>query len=342
MNYDKRYHALKNNKNFSKLNVEFLLFALVKNVEYLFLILQGLSTIGLVRFRVNLRYLPSLTLKGEWFNFVGNSFNPFWLYYRFMEIFFLVIKGILINFVEALKSNLVIALILCILIVNIWLAYKNMNYGYSKRDSKKHNLFLNTMKQALFKANLVERALWMMLFIDFIGFILNPEKTHIIFLLVIYLLVVSVKLTHKLSNTVIGLTHLLEKKILNNKYILYPVITTDITLIYLDGAKVFTLFIMVLLYCAMAQLVFLAVRDSKRLLKYSTYLFNAAVIMFFLGVIGIYGIAYLVVQIPLTPFHAYNYYKKGKLLTDVHAEYLNMALLGGLLMYYFKIFQRIF
>lgn len=342
MDYEKRYHALKNNRNFSKLNVEFLLFALAKNVEYLFLILQGLSIIGLVNFRVNLRYLPSLTLKGEWFNFVGHSFNPFWLYYRFMEVFFLVIKGILMNFVEALRSNLVIALILCILIVNIWLAYKNMNYGYSKRDSRRHNLFLSTMKQALFKATLVERALWMMLFIDFIGFILNPEKSHIIFLLAIYLLVISVKLTHKLSNMVIGLTHLLQKKFLDNKYILYPVIAADIILIYLDGPKVFTLFAMIFIYCAMAQLVFLAVRDSRRLLKYSKYFFNVAVIMFFLGVIGIYGIAYFVVQIPLIPFHAYNFYKKGKLLTDVHTEYLNMALLGGLLMYYFKVFQRFF
>ncbi|MCX8147486.1 MAG: hypothetical protein N3D84_03395, partial [Candidatus Woesearchaeota archaeon] len=78
------------------------------------------------------------------------------------------------------------ALIVAFLIVNIWLAYSKLKYGYDKVSSRRHNVFIDMLKRYLFSSNLIERSLWMLFFIDLMVFLTSPSKSEIIFLLVLY------------------------------------------------------------------------------------------------------------------------------------------------------------
>ncbi|MFC1753893.1 hypothetical protein ACFL96_10980 [Thermoproteota archaeon] len=332
----KRYNALRHNKNFSKLNVELLIFALSKNIQYIFLVLETLSLLGLSSFSVRVRYLPNISLMGEWHNLVGHSYNPFWLYYRFLEIFFTVAKNIGLYMYDTVSHNLIPGLIICFLIVSIWLAYAGMSYGYSRSESRRHNAFWSQLKNALFTSTIIERALWMIFFVEILAYILTPQRENIIFLIAIWVLVISVKYTPFISSFIVDATNKMEKSIFHSKYVLWIVTLIDIALVYFDSQRLFTLLIMVMLYCAIAQGVFYLVRDSRQLLRWAKYLFNLGVFIFFFSLVVVYFVAFVITNLFLLPFWAYYFWKKRKPLPEKFIEIAVMAMAVAAIVYYFK------
>ncbi|MBU0461253.1 MAG: hypothetical protein KJ574_01565 [Nanoarchaeota archaeon] len=333
---EKRYNALRYNRNFSKLNVEFLLFALARNIQYIFLILESMALLGLSHFNVRVRYLPDITMMGEWHNFVSHGYNPFWLYYHFLELFFTVAKNIGLYMYDTIRHNSIQGLIICFLIVSIWLAYSGMSYGYSRSESRGHNAFWSSLKKLLFTSNLVERSLWMIFFIEMLGFVLTPAAPNIIFLVVVWLLVLSVKATPIISNFIVDLTNHLEKSVLHSEYVLWAVTAIDVLLVYFDSSRAFAFWIMVILYCAIAQGVFYAVKDSSQLSRWAKYLFNLGVFVFFFSIVVVYFAAFVITNIFLSPLWLYYFWTKRKPLPHKWIEYATMAILIGLLVYYFK------
>ena len=332
----KKFNALRHSKNFSKLNVEFLIFALSKNIQYIFLVLESLALFGLSTFALRVRYLPNISLMGEWRNFVGHSYNPFWLYYRFLELFFTVTKNMGVYLYDTVRHNIVPGLIICFLIVGIWLAYAGMSHGYSKRESRKHNEFWTKLKNALFTSNILERSLWMIFFVEVMGFVLTPQPLNIICLIVLWILVISVKATHFISNMLISATHKIEKGFLHSKYVLWFVALVDVVLVYFDSERLFTLLVMIILYCAIAQGVFYLVKDSRNLTKWAKYIFNLGVFIFFFSMILVYYIAFAILNVFLLPFWIYFWVAKRRRLPVRFIEIANGVMLVCLLVWYFK------
>ncbi|MFQ5474526.1 MAG: hypothetical protein ACE5DM_01690 [Candidatus Nanoarchaeia archaeon] len=331
----KGYHALRHNKNFSKLSAEFLIFAVLTNVQYVFLVLESLKLLGFGSFDVRVKYIPAMSVMGEWNLFVSHGYNLLWLYYHFIEIFFTVTKNMTVYLYETVRHNPVPGLILCFLIVTIWLAYSGMSYGYSKRESKKHNVFWHEAKTVLFRSNLLERSLWMIFFVELLAFVLTPQSMNIIFLIVVWALLLSLKFTSSLSNFVVDLTARIEKSILYNKWTVMAVTIIDFVLVYFDSSRLFALLIMILAYCAIAQLVFIIVKDSRQLLKTTKWIFNLGVLIFFFGIVLVYYLAFLITNIFLLPFWLYYLVMKRRALPSVFLEATHSVILVGLLVYYF-------
>ncbi|MBW3000136.1 hypothetical protein KY339_05685, partial [Candidatus Woesearchaeota archaeon] len=325
----KRYKALRNKKNFEKLSVEFLIFALAKNMQYIFLVYESLNLLGIVDFRVGLANLPRLSLASEWAKVAAHHYNPLWIYYRFLQVFLDVALDLARNFVNTIMNHPIEALIISIIIVNIWLLYSKLSFGYSKRDSKRHNIFKTTLKKTLFTSTLLERSLWMIFLIDIAVFITTPKAGHIIFLLAIYLLILSIKATPLFCNMVVNLTERFEKSFFRNEKVLMAVTFIDIALIYLDSKYLFTLFMVILLYCGIAQLVFKALKDYKKVLKWAYYALNLGILIFFFGILSIYFISFAVVNLMLLPVLAYYLIKKRKMIPVKLMELLNTVILLG-------------
>lgn len=332
----KRYEALRHNRNFSKLSAEFMIFALSKNVQYIFLVLETLTLFGLSHFNVRVRYLPNITILGEWHNFTVHTYNPFWLYYRFLEIFFATTKNIALYMWDTVSNNLLPGVIICFLIVGIWLAYKNMSYGYSSRESQRRNVFWTKLKNVLFESHLLERSLWMTFFVEVLGFVLTPQPTNIIALIVVWLLMLSIKATPLFSNIVVDLTEKLEKSIFYSKYALWIVTILDVLLVYFDSERLFALFIMIIAYCAIAQLVFFVFKKVPFVLKWLHYIFNLGIFIFFFGIVIVYYLSFAVVSVVLVPAWAYFFLVKKKAIPPKVMEVLTGVCLVVLLVVYFK------
>lgn len=65
MDIEKRYHALRYNPNFEKLNVEFLIITLAEKIEYILLVLTALFLLNLGGFNLNPVHFPDLSISGE-------------------------------------------------------------------------------------------------------------------------------------------------------------------------------------------------------------------------------------------------------------------------------------
>ncbi|MBU0535619.1 MAG: hypothetical protein KKE20_01540 [Nanoarchaeota archaeon] len=332
---EKRYEALKHNPNFEKLNVEFLIFTLAENIEYIVLVLTALALIGLADFNLNPIHFPHLSLGAEWSYIKSVSFNPFMIYGHFVWVFFLITKGFALGFFETVKTTSYTALVVVFLIVNIWLAYSKLKYGYSERASKKHNMFLDMLKKYLFTSELLERSLWMLFFIDLMVLITTPSRDEIYALLILYGLILSVKLVPGISHAIIELSKQIEKTFISNHYVQMGVAIVDIALVYFDSTSLFTLLVMVVTYNLVAQMVFKALKGAKPALKVMHYVFNIGIFIFFGSMIAIYLISYAVVLVVQSPLIAYYYYKKKKFIPVWMMEAVNGAIIAALL---FKIF----
>ncbi len=332
---EKRYESLKFNPNFEKLNVEFLIITLAENIEYIILLLTAFGLLGLVDFNLNPSHFPNLSLMGEWAHMGDLGYNPITIYGHFIWVFFLITKGFALGFLNAVKTTSYTALVAVFLMVNIWLAYSKLRYGYSISSSKRHNIFLDMLKKYLFSSSVLERSLWMLFFIDLMMFLTTPSREEIYFLLALYGLILSVKLVPGVSRVIIALSKQLEKTFLSNHYVQIGVAIADIALVYFDSTSLFTLLAMVLTYNAVSQLVFRALEGAKPALKVMHYVFNIGIFIFFGSLVAIYFISYAVVIIAQSPLIAYYYYKKKEFLPVWMMEAVNGAIIAALL---FKIF----
>lgn len=335
MKLEKRYEALKHNPNFEKLNVEFLIITLAENIEYIILVLTALGLLNLIDFNLNPSHFPRLSFGGEISHMKALGYNPITIYGHFLYVFFLVTKGFAIGFFDTVKTTSAYALIVVFLIVNIWLAYSKLKYGYDQRSSKGHNVFIDMMKNYLFSSTLIERSLWMFFFIDMMVFLTTPSKDEVYFLLVLYALILSIKLVPWLSRMIIGLSKGIEKTFLGNERVQIGVAIVDIILVYFDSTSLFTLLAMVLTYNAVAQLTFRAFRSAKPVLKVFYYIFNAGILIFFISIAAIYYISYAVVLIVQSPLIGIYYYYKRKFVPVWIMEAVNCVILAVLL---YKIF----
>lgn len=332
---EKRYEALKRNPNFEKLNVEFLIVTLAENIEYIILILTALALFGLVNFDLDPSMFPGLSLKGEWAYLQSVNYNPFSIYYHFLWIFVNITYGFALGFFNTVKTKSYTALAVVFLIVNIWLAYSKLKYGYDKSSSKKHNVFLHMMKNYLYSSTLIERSLWTLFFIDLMVFLTSPSKGEIYFLLALYVLILSVKLVPWISRLIISVSKKLQKTFVGDRRVQFGVAIIDIILVYFDSSSVFTLLALVLTYNLVADLVFRALKGAKPALKVMYYVFNLGIFIFFGSLIIIYLISYAVVLVVQSPLIAVYYYKKRKMLPAWMMEIVNGCFIAVFL---YKIF----
>ncbi|MFO8015611.1 MAG: hypothetical protein R6U32_00755 [Candidatus Woesearchaeota archaeon] len=332
---EKRYETLKHNRNFEKLNVEFLIVTLAENIEYIVLVLTALGLLGVISFDLDPSHFPRLGLEQQWDYMKSVSYNPFIIYAHFVWVFFLITKGFAVGFLNTIKSASYTALAIPFFLVNIWLAYSKLKYGYSDKASRKHNVFIEMLRKYLFTSNLIERSLWTLFFIDLMVFITSPSRTEIYFLLGLYALILSVKLVPGFSRMVISLSKRLEKTFIRDRYVQIGVAIVDIVLVYFDSTSLFTLLAMVITYNLVAQLVFRALKGAKPVLKVMHYAFNLGIFIFFGSLIAIYLISYGVVLVAQSPVIAVYYYKKKRFLPAWLMEIINA---GFIAFFCYKIF----
>jgi hypothetical protein len=330
MDIEKRYNSLKFNKNFEKLNVEFLIITLAEKIEYILLILGLLAVLHFTTFNLNPAHFPHLSISGELAHIKDLGYNPITIYGHFIWIFFLVTKGFALGFFNTVKSESSYAIITALTIVNIWLAYSKMKYGYDNSSSKNHNVFLDMMKNYLFSSTLIERSLWTLFFIDLMTFLTQPSRNSIYFLLILYGLILSVKLIPGISRVIISVSNRLERTLITNEYVQIGVAVVDIALVYFDSTSIFTLMMIVITYNAVAQLVFKALKGAKPALKVMHYLFNLGTFIFFASIAAIYLISYAVVLIIQSPIIAIYYYKKKAFLPAWIMEVVNGGIIAVL------------
>ena len=342
MDMGKKYHSLKHNRNFEKLTVEYLLVSLAKNIDYIFLVLVLLGLFNFVDFNIRTHNFPHLSIAAEIVKIKALGYNPFTIYGHFIWTFFEVTWGFAAGFVDTIRADLKTGLIVPLLIVNCWLAYSKMRYGYDSRSSEKHNAFIDILKNYLFSSTLLERSLWMMFFVDIILLLTRPGKNEILALIVLYGLIISVKLVPWVARLIISLSERLEKTIMYKRWLLLAIGIIDAVLIYFDSTELFTLFLMIILYNLVASLVFTALNEAKRLRKYVYYMFNLGILIFFASIILIYSISFIVVIVMQLPIIVYFYWKnkwRADRLTKVVPiwviEGVNMIVLAVLLVRYF-------
>jgi len=316
--------------------------SLAKNIDYIFLALMLLSLLNVVNFNIRTHDFPSLTLTSELAKVKALGYNPFTIYGHFIWTFFEVTKGFAEGFVSTIRANLETGLIVPLLLVNCWLAYSKLRYGYDQYSSEKHNAFLDILKNYLFRSTLLERSLWMMFFVDIILLLTRPGKNEIIALIALYLLILSVKLVPWIARSAIFLSEKFEKTFLYNRWLLVLIALADGVLIYFDSLSLFTLFIMILLYNSIASLVFAALHEARNLRRYAYYAFNIGIFIFFGSIILIYFISFAVVILMQLPIILYFYWKnkwRVQRLTKVVPVYImesvNVAVLAALLWLYF-------
>jgi len=330
-----RYSLLKSDRNFQKLNVEFLLITLAQNMQYIFLVLQLLSIFNVINFNLNPDHFPNLTISGEINKIKSYSFNPISIYGHFLYVFYEAMKSVTLTFIGHIKQNIFSAGIIAILIVNIWLLYSGMSYGHDTRTSRKRNIVFELMKDVLKGGNLLEDALWMMFILDIIVFITTPTKSHIYFLLGLYLVMLSVKITPFFSNVIIALSTAFQKSFFHNEKVLLVVTILDIAMVYFDSGSMFTLFLMVIAYSAVATLLLKITSKIKEVNKVIFYLAYLGFIVFLASIFLIYGISFIIVTIAQLPLLIYFYKTKKKFIPRWLMQAVNGVFLVILLAYYF-------
>src|SRR3989304_6057600 len=146
---DHRYQLLRSDRNFQKLNVEFLLITLAQNMQYIFLVMQLLSMFNVINFNLNPDHFPTLTISGEINKIKSYSFNPVYIYGHFLYVFYEAMRSVTMTFIDHIKANIFLTGIVAILIVNIWLLYSGMSYGHDSRASRKRNIIFELMKDIM-------------------------------------------------------------------------------------------------------------------------------------------------------------------------------------------------
>jgi len=328
----KRYHSLKHNKNFEKLTVEYLILTLAKNIDYLFLILATLALLNIINFNITTSHFPYLSLSSEWTKIRALDYNPVLIYGHYLWTFILITKGFATGFIDTLKNNLEPALLASILIVNTWLAYTHMKYGYDQRSSDRHNAFFALVKNYLFSSSMLERSLATMFFIDLMIILTTPLKPEIMFLLAVYLLVLSVKFVPWLTRIIIFFSEKVDETAVYNEWVLRGIGLLNAILIYYDSQSLFTLFVMILIYNAIAGAVLHLSKNFKNVRKAAVYAFSFGIILFFMSIAAIYWIALAAIMIVQLPLIAYYYWKHKRFLPSWMIEAVNLVMLVILMM----------
>lgn len=317
-----------------RLSVEFLLTALAKNIQYIILVLELLALFGVVNFNLNPDHFPTLTLQGEWNKVVEFTYNPIFIYGHYLAVFFAIAKGFALSFFDTLRFNVFPAAIISLLIVNIWLTYSRLRYGeYSKNTGI--TFIKKMMKRVFTNSNFIENSLWMIFFVDFIVLITTPDKLHILFLLILYALIFSVRFFPEFTKLFVDTTNKLERTLLYQKWVIMLVILVDIVLIYFDNRNLFTLFIMMLVYNLVAMLVLKFLKEYKKLHDYAFYIFNAGLLLFFFSLLVIYFLSFIAVTVIQLPLLLYYYLTEKKFIPLKVMEYVNIGLLLVLLVLFF-------
>ncbi|MBW3023151.1 hypothetical protein KY308_03540 [Candidatus Woesearchaeota archaeon] len=330
-----KYHLLKNDRNFQKLNVEFLMMTLAQNMQYIFLVLQLLSIFNIINFNLNPDHFPKLTISGELAVIKNHSFNPIYIYGHFLYVFYEAMRSLTLTFIDHVKDNIFSAGIIVIILVNMWLLYSGMSYGADMRASKRRNIIFSLIKDVLKRGNTLEDALWMMFIIDIIVFITTPTKEHILFLLGLYLVLLSIKITPVISNLIISASTAFQKSFFHNEKVLLVVTILDIAMVYFDSGSMFTLFLLILVYCTVATIILKLTSKMETVNKGVFYAAYFGLLVFLAGIFIIYGISFLLVIIAQLPLVIYFYKTKKKFVPSKVMQAVNWVFLIILLIYYF-------
>ncbi|MDD5650489.1 MAG: hypothetical protein PHF86_08755 [Candidatus Nanoarchaeia archaeon] len=307
--------------------LEFLIKTLAKNLQYIFLVLATLNLLNILNFNLNPQHFPNLSINSEISKIIDYTYNPIFIYGHYLYIFFLIIKGFATSFIETIQTNWISAMIISLLIVNIWFLYSKM--------SNKKNVLSELTKNVWSESNILERGLWVIFFLDIITIITTPGELEIIALIIVYLLILSIKFIPYLSDFIITTTEKLENTFLYNKNVMLTITGLDILLIYFDSSSIFTLFLIILLYNGIAYLVLKFLKEYRKLYDYMFYIFNFGMLVFFFSLVLIYWIAFAVVSVIQSPIIGIYYYKYKKFLSKNIIEIVNGLILIVLLYLYF-------
>ncbi len=309
-------------------SLTFLIESLAKNLQYVFLVVQSLSLLGVINFDLNPNNFPILSITSEINIFSQYTYNPVFIYGHYLYIFLLIAKGFALSFIDALRNNTIASIIIALLIVNIWLLYK--------RKTRTSDSVLKKITKSIWReSNIFERSLWMIFFIDLMVFITSPKKLDILFLLILYLLFASIRFVPFISGIFIELTEKIEKSVFHNKKVLYFVTFIDIFLIYFDSSSIFTLFLITMVYNSVAYLVMKFLKEFKKLWDYAFYVFNFGMLIFFFSILLIYWISFFISLILQSPLVLYNYYKRRKFIPENWMEIANAIYLIIFLLIFF-------
>ncbi len=331
MKIDHRHKLLRKSRNYQKLTFEFLFYSLAKNLAYIFLVLQLLNILGIINFDLDPDHFPALSLSGQWAQFQSFNFNPISIYLHFIWIFFLVVRAVTLTFIDHITSSPFTAGIIAILLVNMFLLYKGMSHGAARESWKKRSIFKFMFKEVLKGGNLLEDALFMMFMIDVIIFITTPEKSHIFFLLAVYLVMLSIKLTPAISNIISDLLNGFEKSFLHNDKIILAVLFLDIVAVYFDSKSMFTLFVLIIAYTAIATGILNLTRKMKQLHELLYYPLYFGLLVFYFSIFAVLAVSSAVVAIVQSPILAYYALKRKKLAPSWLLQAVNSVFLVILL-----------
>ena len=320
--------------DYDKVTVEFLLTTIAKNIQYIILVLEALALIGIISFSLNPQHFPSLSLSWEWNKIVSYTYNPFFIYAHYLYVFFSIAKGFALSFFNTLKFNPFPASIMAILIVNLWLTYSRLRYG--ENSSGTGISFTKKMLKSVFaSSNFIENSLWMIFFVDFIVLITTPTKLHVLFMLIAYALIFSVKIVPDFTKLFVNTSHELEKTLLYNKWVVLGVIILDVVLIYFNSRSLFTLFIMMIVYNMVAMVVLRVLKEYKKLHDWAFYIFNAGLLLFFFSFLIIYLISFIAVTVIQLPVLLYFYLREKRFIPTKIMEYINVGILVVMLVIFF-------
>lgn len=315
-----------------ELTLEFLIETIAKNLQYIFLILGSLNLIGVIDFNLNPKHFPELSITSEIGKIVNYTYNPIFIYGHYLYVFFSIAKGFALGFFETIKSNWITGAIVCLLIVNIWLLYSKINLNpYGKNLWKLESILGRLSKSIWHQSNLLEKGLWMMFFLDLVIFITTPEKMDILFLIIIYLLMLSIKFFPGISYMLIDITKKAERSVFYDKRVLFAVTLIDIILIYFDSTSLFALFLITLVYNGFAVLILKFLARFRDLHEYAFYAFNFGIFLFFFSIVLIYWIAFLAVLLIQSPIIGFYYYKYKHFISMNILEIINGVILTVLL-----------
>ena len=313
MKIDHRHLLLRGSHNFQKLTFEFLFMSLANNINYIFMALQVLSIFGIVNFNPNPNHFPPLTMLGELAKFQSFGFNPLLIYWHFITVFFLVVKSVTLTFIDHIRTSPFTAGIVAILLSNMYLLYRSFSYGAARENWGRRSIFKWMFSDILKGGNLLQDALFMMFVIDIIVFVTTPAKTHLYFLIAIYLIMLSIKVTPVVSNFVSDLFNSFEGSFFHNTNVLFAVAILDIVAVYFNGQSMFTLFLLIIAYTAIATLILKLTEKTGKLNEVLYYALYLGLLIFYLSIAAILAVSLIVVALAQLPIILYFAIAKKKL-----------------------------
>ena len=331
MKIDHRHILLRGSSNFQKLTFEFLFMSLANNINYIFLLLQLLSIFGIVNFNPNPDHFPPLTMLGELAKFQSFGFNPILIYWHFITIFFLVVKSVTLTFIDHIKTSPLTAGIIAILLSNMYFLYRSFSYGSAREHWGRRSIFKWMFRDILKGGNLLQDALFMMFVIDIIVFVTTPKITHLYFLIAIYLVMLSIKVTPVVSNFVADLFNSFEGSFFHNAKLLFAVAILDIVAVYFNGQSMFTLFLLIIAYTAIATLILRLTKKTGKLNDALYYVLYAGLLIFYLSIAAVLAVSLVVIALAQLPIILYYALRKRSLPPAWLMQVINAAFLVILL-----------